>query len=315
MITNLIRIRLRQIRREMVGIGLLRVMVLLVMVFLLLAFMFLQTSKLPNALYASAIVWLLILLLHRNREDKQFLSFGFNHFRWIFYLEYLAISIILVVFLLIHKLWLLSLLAIVIPLVIAHVDIGKGQTRYHGRLLQWIPLECMEWRGGMRRMLPIVATVWLAGIVFSFFVGSVPAALLVIGVIVLNFYERCEPYPMLTALEKSPDGLLALKIRQHTYLVTLLSLPLMASFLVFHFSIWYVPFLIFILLYILQIYSIIAKYAFYEPNSKSLAAQLLVGIGFIGLIIPIFAPLVLLLMLRFYFKAKQKLNFYLNDFH
>lgn len=124
MITNLIRIRLRQIRREMVGIGLLRVMVLLVMVFLLLAFMFLQTSKLPNALYALAIVWLLILLLHRNREDKQFLSFGFNHFRWIFYLEYLAISIILVVFLLIHKLWLLSLLAIVIPLVIAHVDIG-----------------------------------------------------------------------------------------------------------------------------------------------------------------------------------------------
>jgi len=57
------------------------------------------------------------------------------------------------------------------------------------------------------------------------------------------------------------------------------------------------------------------KYSFYEPNSKSSAAQIFIGIGFVGLLMPIFAPLIILLSLRFYLKAKQNLSYYLNDYY
>jgi hypothetical protein len=57
------------------------------------------------------------------------------------------------------------------------------------------------------------------------------------------------------------------------------------------------------------------KYAFYEPNIKSPAAQIYVALGALGGIIPVFLPVVWLMTILFYSKSVNKLNFFLNDYN
>lgn len=74
MIINLLNIRFKQFYREILRIGFIRIIVLLGISFMLFVFLYLQTNKFPNAMYASMIVLLLILMLHTKREDKLFLK-------------------------------------------------------------------------------------------------------------------------------------------------------------------------------------------------------------------------------------------------
>lgn len=315
MIVNLINIRFKQFYREILRIGFFRIIVLLGISFMLFVFLYLQTSKFPNAMYASMIVLLLILMLHTKRDDKLFLKINFSSYKWIYFVEYLLISLVLLVFLLIHNFWNIALLTIAVLGIITQLDLKKNRTRYNTRIQKWIPDECFEWKSGVRNLLPIIVIIWLIGISFSFFVGSVPIALFILGIISLNFLEKGEPYQMIIAFEKDPNKFLSLKIKQQLAILTIISAPMIISFQFFHFQLWYVPFIVYIIFCILQVYAILVKYSFYEPNSKSSAAQIFIGIGFVGLLMPIFAPLIILLSLRFYLKAKQNLSYYLNDYY
>lgn len=315
MIVNLINIRFKQFYREIHRIGFFRIIVLLGISFMLFVFLYLQTSKFPNAMYASMIVLLLILMLHTKREDKFFLRINCNHFKWIYFVEYLLISLVLLVFLLIHNFWNIALLNIAALVIITQLDFKRNRTSYNTRIQKWIPDECFEWKSGVRNLFPIIVIIWLIGISFSFFVGSVPIALFILGIISLSFLEKGEPYQMIIAFEKESNKFLYLKIKQQIALLSVISAPMILSFLIFHYHLWYVPFIIFIIFCILQVYAILVKYSFYEPESKSAAAQIFIGIGLVCFMMPIFAPLIILLSLRFYVKAKHKLSYYLNDYY
>jgi hypothetical protein len=266
-------------------------------------------------MYASMIVLLLILMLHTKREDKLFLKINFSSHKWIYFIEYLFVSVVLITFLLIHNFWNIALLTIAVLGIISQLDLKKNRTSYNTRIQKWIPDECFEWKSGVRNLFPIIVIIWLIGVSFSFFVGSVPFALFILGIISLNFLEKGEPYQMIIAFEKDPNKFLSLKIKQQLAILTIISTPMIISFQFFHFNLWYVPFIVYIIFCILQVYAILVKYSFYEPNSKSTAAQVFIGIGFVGLLMPIFAPLIILLSLRFYLKAKQNLSYYLNDYY
>lgn len=304
-----------QFYREIVGIGLFRFVVLLGIVFLLFAFLYLQTSEFSNAVFASFIVLLLILTLHIKRNDKIFLRVNFSNTKWIFFIEYLLLSLVLQVFLIVHSFGCLAFLNVAIIGIIVQLDFKRKQSRSNSRVLGWLPAECFEWKSGIRKHFPVILTIWLLGISFSFFVGGVPIALIVLGFIFLSFLEKSEPYQMVIAFEKDPNGFLSLKIRQQTAILLAVSAPLILSYQIFHFHLWYIPFIVLIVFCILLVYAILMKYAFYEPNGKSQAAQIFMVIGIVCLIMPIFAPIIVLLTLRFYLKAKKNLSHYLNDYH
>jgi len=278
-------------------------------------FLYLQTSKFPNAMYASTIALLLILMLHTKREDKLFLKINFSSHKWIYFIEYLFVSLGLIAFLLIHNFWDIALLTIAVLGIISQLDLKINRTSYNTRIQKWIPDECFEWKSGVRNLFPIILIIWLFGLIFSFFVGSVPIALFILGIISLNFLEKGEPYQMITAFEKDPNKFLSLKIKQQLAILTVISAPMIIVFQFFHFHLWYVPFIVYIVFCILQVYAILVKYSFYEPNSKSAAAQIFIGIGFVSFMLPVFAPLIILLSLRFYLKAKHNLSYFLNDYY
>lgn len=315
MITLLLNIRIKQIYREILKIGLLRIAVLLVLAIMFFIFLFMQASQVPNALYVCIAILLLLFMLHIKREDKLFLRINFKSYKWIYFAEYTLAILVFLVFLIIHSHWYLALFLLLTLGIIVQLNFKTTRFNYNTRIQKWIPDECFEWRSGIRNSFILILCIWLVGFIFSFYVGSVPTAMVVLGVISLSFLEKGEPYQMVVAYEKGPNQFLYFKIRQQVVLLTIVYAPLIFSFLIFHYQLWYIPLLILLVFCILQVYATFVKYSFYDPNSKSSAAQMLVGIGIFGFLAPIFAPLVILLTFRFYFKAKNNLNFYLNDFH
>ncbi|MDD2196029.1 MAG: hypothetical protein PHE03_03395 [Bacteroidales bacterium] len=314
MIASLVNIRFKQFYREILRIGLFRIVVLLGLTIMLFIFLFVQASQFPNALYTSIVILLLFFLLHIKRSDKLFLKINFSNYKWICFAEYTLVAFAFLVFLIIHSHWYLALLLVFALGVIVQLDFKVTRVTYNTRIQRWIPNECFEWKSGVRNLFILTLCIWLVGFLFSFFVASVPFTMVVLGIISLSFLEKGEPYQMIIAYEKAPNNFLLLKIRQLVALLTIVCAPLILSFLVFHYELWYIPFVILLMFCILQVYAIFVKYSFYEPNSNSPATQMFVGIGIVGFMVPVLAPLVILLALRFYFKAKQNLNFYLNDY-
>lgn len=315
MAISLLSIRFKQLYREILRIGFFRIIVLAGIGLLFFIYLYQQTSKLPNAAVISLPVLLLILILHTKRTDKLFLRINFNHFKWIFFAEYLSISLILLVFLLIHEFWFIALAFILLVGTVLQIDVKNHRSGYNTKLQKWIPTECFEWKSGIRKMLPFILTIWILGFLFSFFIGSVPISLAILGIVFLSFQEKNEPLQMVLAFEKKPSKFLSLKIKQQSAILSVISIPLLLHFQIFHYRLWYIPIIMLIAFCLLQAYAIVVKYAFYTPNRESSASQIYTAIGVIGLILGVFAPIILLLLWYFYLKAKRNLNFYLNDYH
>lgn len=315
MVFSLIKIRFLQVGREIQYLGLFRAMVLLVIVLLLAAMLFLQTASLTGAVYASAVVLLLIFLLHSKRKDKQFLRMASGYHKWVIFAEYILGSLLLTVPLLIHGFWLVALAFVLLTGMIIQADISTGNFVYAGWLLRRIPDDCFEWKSGLRKQFVLLAIIWISGVLLSFYLAAVPVAMFFSGLIFMSFFENGEPYQMVIAFEMSPGRFLWHKIKWQLALVTIFFVPLAAAFMVFFLKLWYVPLIILAAFYLLLIYTVVVKYAFYEPDSRSYAAQVFVAIGIFGMIIPVFAPLVLFLAIWFYQKSLKKLKFYLDDYH
>ena len=87
------------------------------------------------------------------------------------------------------------------------------------------------------------------------------------------------------------------------------------AFIVFHPVQFYIPLVEFILLSLLLIYSILLKYSYYLPYKDAEGNQVLMAIGYMGILIPFMLPVFLYFLVRLYFPAKANLNLYLHDFN
>ncbi len=315
MIESFIKIRLKQFHRGLVGIGLIRIIFLIGILAFILFSLFIESSKYPDSFYVTGITAFILLMVQTKRQDKLFLKTNFDNYRLIYFIEYLILSSIVIAFLICHSQWIPILVLLSSIYLIIHLDFKTKQRNLNTRLQQMIPPECFEWKAGVRQTLFILIPLWIIGLFTSFFIGSVPIVLFILGVIPFSFYEKGEPYQMIIASEMGTNQFLAHKVKMQISLFSVLSLPLIAAFLVFHYERWYIPIIEYFVFSSLYIYLILAKYAFYEPNNKSTSAQIFGAIGAVSGIIPVFLPVVWLLSIRFFFKSKENLNFYLNDYN
>jgi len=315
MIHAILKIRLKQLYRGSIGIGLIRILFVIALLTFIVLVLFNATSKYPESLFVSGITSLVLFLMHSSRPDKPFLKTNFEFHQLIFLVEYLLGSSIVIAFLMFHFQWIPLFILLSAILLIIHFDIKTKNRSQNSGLQRLIPSACFEWKSGVRRSFYMIIPIWTIGLLTSFFVGSVPVTLFILGVIPLSFYEKGEPYQMIIAFEKGTNQFLWHKIKMQILLYSVLSLPLIVAFLVFHHKLWYIAVIEYLIFSSLFVFLILTKYAFYEPNSKSSSAQIFGAIGTLAGIIPLFLPLVWIMSIRFYFKSKENLNFYLNDFN
>jgi hypothetical protein len=315
MIKALIRIRIKQIYRGLQGTGLIR-FIFIIGLFGFAGFALLKgCADNSNAYYITIGNVIVFSLIQIRRKDKLFLKTHFSTYRFIFFIEYLLLSLPILLSLLYHqKLEHISILTIG-NLIIPFFDYKPRIRSLNTKLQELIPRDSYEWKAGSRKVLFVLLLVWIIGFSTSFFIGSVPVAILILGFVILSFYESCEPYQMIIASEKSSSKFLLHKIKSQTLIFTFITLPLIIAFVLFNAEYWYIVVIEHFLLTTLHIFIILTKYAYYEPNTKSSAAQTIGGIGVLGTLIPVFIPVVWIMTVVFYYRSKENLNYYLNDFH
>lgn len=315
MANALLIIRTKQILRGLVGIGLVRLVFLVGLIGFLGFALFMKASDESSAQYISIGFILLLALVQLRRGDKLFLKSHFANFRFVFLAEYTTLSIPVLFCFLFHGQWISMIELLWGLLIVIHLDLNPQGKSINTKLHGLIPSDCIEWKAGVRKQFFLVVPIWIIAACTSFFIGSVPIAVFVLGFSVFSFFERCEPFQILQSHELGAKKFLFHKVKRQILLFTIIIAPLLGLFLTFHFGQWYIPVVEFLIFIFLHIYVIMTKYAFYEPNIKSPAAQTLGGIGALGVIIPIFLPVVWLLTIYFYVKSVDKLNYYLNDYN
>ncbi len=315
MITTIIDIRIKQFYRSLKGIGLFRTIFLVGLSVLAAVYIFKLSSEPAGSFYLTAGVVLFVAILHVNRQDKTFLKVTFTRYKFLYFVEYLILVSVVLAFMIYNHQWIPFMVLIIFLCLIIQVDTKKTHNNLNTNLQKAIPSACFEWKAGIRQLFYMVVPLWLLGLFTSFFTASVPVVLLFLGMFPFSFYEKGEPYQMITAFEMSPAKFMMYKIKMHVILFTVLTFPLIAAFIVFYFQVWYIVVIEYFVFISLHIYLILIKYTFYEPNSKSQAAQVLASLGALGAIIPVFLPIVWLMSIRFYYRSNENLKQYLNDFN
>lgn len=315
MIKAFIKLRFKQIYRSIKGIGLIRFVFLIVLVGFLGFGLFIQTAQRPNSYYITIALLVILSVIQVKRKDKHFLKNSIANYKPILITEYLLLSIPVLIALIIHKQWIESLSVAAYILLIVNVDFKTKQKSLNSSIQRYIPSASFEWKAGIRKYLIITIITWSLGLLTSFFIGSVPAAIFIFGILSWDFYEKCEPIEMILSFELGPTKFIMNKIKNQVSLYSILVLPLVIAFIIFHTKYWYIPVIEYFLFCMSHIYIILTKYAFYQPNSKPRGAQVFVSIGIMCFIIPVFIPVIWLLSIRFYNKSKENLNLYLNDFN
>ncbi len=315
MIKALIEIRVKQIYRAFYGIGLIRFIFLFLFVAFALTGLFFASQKNENAYYIIGVFFFILILIQIKRKDKFFLQTNFSKYRLIFQVEYFLLSLPLIIILLLNFKWQVLSIMIAGSFLISQLNYAPQKRDFNTFLQRIIPDEMYEWKAGSRKLMFIIVPLWIIGLATSFFIGSLPAVIFIIGISLLNLYEICEPYQMIIATEKSASKFLNRKIQLHILVLTLILLPLVIVFILFHKEYWYIAIAEYFLFISIHIYFILIKYAYYEPNKKPVSIQIMNILGSISVIIPLLLPVIWLLSGIFYFNALKTLNYYLHDFH
>ena len=314
MVKALLIIRLKQIYRGLIGIGLIRLVFLIALIGFLGLFLYTNTSDKTTSQLVSIGLLFLISILHSRRGDKLFLKSHFSNYKLFLFSEYAVISSPILLLLVVHRQW-GSLIYFLSLILIVHLDLKPKYSSLNTKLQSLIPSDSFEWKAGVRKQFVIIVPVWIISAVTSFFIGSVPIAIFILGISIFSFYEKGETYQMILSYELKAKKFLFLKVKRQFQLFSIITIPLIGLFLIFNFDRWYIPLSEFLIFCFIHIYVIMTKYAFFEPNKKSPAAQTMGGIGVFGGIIPVFLPVVWILTVWFYIKSINNLNFYLNDYN
>lgn len=315
MIKAILNIRFKQILRELKNIGIFRMLILVSFVFFFGYILYVQTTLSPNKYYAAGVYFLVITYIHIMRKDYDFLNVNFDNFRQIYIVEYIVFSAPLLIFLAVNLEFLVISAYVLLLTPLSFIHLKKRKRTLNSKIQRFIPDDAIEWKAGLRKTFFIFIFLWFLGIVFSFYVGTVPVVIFILGILPISFFEYCEPVEMIVVFEKSSKNFLKRKIKQQFVIFSIIIIPLMIAFLLFNIEYWYVAFIEYFVLSTIHIYFVVIKYSFYEPNSKASASQVFSVLGSTSILFPVLLPLIWVMTFYFYLKAKQKLNFYLDDFN
>lgn len=312
MIYAILKIRICQARRIVNDLGLGRVIFVFLMLAGLLYQLFIATKGKPDV--ATLICLLLVLFLHLKRKDLLFLKSHVERNKMVLLIEYLILSLPLLAGLSYYLHWLF--LAGYLTVLTLIVQIGR-QLRKHtfnSFIQRWIPDDCFEWKSGVRKSLFYILPIWLTGLGISFWPGTVPIVMIVLGIFFIGFFEKNEPLNMLLVYEMGATKLLRYKILRSILIFSIVVFPLMVVYLIIHPDYWYFPLIFYTIVTVILTYAILCKYAFYRPDIST-GNQVFTALGPVSIFVSFLIPLILILSLRFYFKSVNNLNQYLNDFN
>lgn len=315
MISIFLNIRMKQLVRLLNPIGLGRFIVLVFLaVFCFLAIVKYTESR-TGAIIICSLFLTSIFTLHQQRKDSHFLKCYVDQYRILYFLEYSVLALPVFIGLLINSMYLEASILLLLLTGVVYTGKKKKQTGLNTLLQEKIPAHAFEWKSGIRSSFFYMIIIWTTGLIASPWLGSIPVAIFILGVIVTGFNEKGESLPMLLTFEMSASKLVMHKIKTQLYLYSILVAPLLLAFVVFHYPYWYIGLGIYLFFLLIISYSILLKYAFYAPGNNAVSKQIFIALGVVSALLPFLIPVVMLLSIRFYLRSIQTLKPLLHDYN
>ena len=307
-----VRIRSIQMRRELAAAGFFRSVIL---VFLALSAVYLfgfSQLQSDSALYGVIAVAAGALLVHAGRNDHQFIRHQANAPWQVYFAEYLAGSVILIVTGILLGSW-YALLIVPCLLVVSNIPVKGKTASMSGRSASLIPLSLFEWRAGFRRNRTVIIILYTAMVLLvPLPYVSLALAWLIAGMI-SSFYQESEGREILEASAQSSAGFLRQKLTAQTVAMLLvLGLPLLVHGLLCQREFWFVLLAVLMLTINVMLF-VVTKYAFWNPGSRGGAHEIVFSVAVISILIPFLLPLPLFFLIRNYLRASRKLRTVFND--
>jgi hypothetical protein len=318
MIQKFLYIRYLQIKRSLQDLSIGHIIaLLLIIVFASLTFIIpLFFSLLKNEKDRWILVGVVamgIFAIHQIRPDKRFVSIVSKHPLSIFASEYIILVIPILCFLFFTNNIFEGLILFSSILCISLIIKSLKQNNGFNYLSKYIPHDAFEWRAGMRKTGRFIILFYLLALIFSW-VRIVPVILLFFALTAIaEFFRECEPLSILTLSRDNTIHFLRKKIGQSLLIYSLFTLPIIVLSSIFVYDIWYVAPIFFGFACLNITNFILAKYAFYHPNFDTGAGGIMNTLSLFGCVVPFFAPISFFLIFWNYYKAKPKLDYYLNN--
>ena len=266
----------------------------------------------------SSPLWILILPFsiipfHQNRKDKRLLQQIFLEKTWLVYLfEYEMLTIPFVGWnVLWSQNWLYGSFTVVIVAFLARF---QPNVEFNWRAIRlkhsWIPPSQFEWHAHFRQygwgiyglyLLTIIVGIW-------HWAGFIGIGLVTISLV--GCYNFCESQLILKLDHQSSRKFLKAKILSQLFLFAKFIAPIVLWY-IFRFPEHWLAYLILLFFYLLNFTVLILnKYKSYIPNESVTSGKVYVGMILLGMLLPYFFPISIILFIIFYPKAIQNLQTY-----
>lgn len=314
MISNLVFIRLQQLKCELTKTGWLYSLILLVITGLLGFLLYHVVQNSTHSFYLAALIIVAVYAIHSTRNDLQFIRQQLRNPFFILTTEYVLISLPIIILLFLKSYFIAGCTIIAGCIFIAIIVPKNSMHLLFPKLAKWIPSAMFEWLSGIRNTKGIVA-VFLIVLYATCFLKFVPLIFLwLITITIAGFYQFGEPLSLLY-LHENAKQLLRSKIKNVLLLYIKITLIPVLMNIFLHPDIWWVDLMIYILCMLVIICAVLIKYAVYRPNERLTAGSMLLSIVSISPALPFTLPLPVIVAAMKYKSAIQNLENYFHDQH
>ena len=312
MISNLLFIRLQQLKRELISTGWFYSLIILIITGLLGFLLYHAVQNQIHSFYLAALIIVAIYIIHNSRNDLQFIRQQLRNPFFLLTTEYILLALP-VIFLLLLKGFFAAGCTIITGCVLVALIAPKNSVYLlFPKLASWIPSEMFEWMSGIRKTKGVVA-VFIIVMYATSFLKFIPLIFLwLITITIAGFYQFGEPLTLLY-LHENAKRLLSNKIKSALSLFVKISIIPVLVNIFLHPDIWWVDLMVYTLCLLVITCAILIKYAVYRPNERLTAGSILLSVVCISPTLPFTIPLPVVVAVMKYKSAIQNLENYFHD--
>lgn len=267
-----------------------------------------------TAIVISLLFLFLVLLIQDRRKDYRFIHLIAAYPPKIFFLEYLLLSLPLLLVLSVHGHWIIAG-SVFSGIVLIALKKQAGFRMKSGFTLPgFVSYSLFEIRCGVRQyglyLLIIYLIAW----------GTLPFLYVSLGVFWLltlslsDMFRTSEPLNIICAPELPPAGFLHRKLKINLAAFLCVITPLCLIYLPVHPEAWWLSLYYLIYMTTNVALVVVSKYAYYSPGEKIMGGQIAIIISFFCVAIPILFPLTLFYLIKNYLAARRNLKIYLDAY-
>lgn len=307
----LLRFRFLQIGREFRATGLFISVLILVSLLILMGTLTELLSNPDHAIYVLLASFVPVSIV-AVRKDHAFLKKFSKNYQVMICADLILFSLpFLLIFTLKSHFHFIPVLSSMI-LFAAYRPVTISASSAIGIKLKLISGGNFEWRTGIRQYRFLFLLLYIFTIVLLPFPIVSLAGIWLLHLLIISFYQYNEPASFIAAYGQNGKAILYSKTRSALTMQAIIQFPLIVLYVVFHEGEVLIPGILLLMLQISLVFVIIAKYAFYHPDSPAGPSQFYQYLSFISFVIPFLIPVPLVLSLVWIKKAILNLNKYVT---